>query len=86
MDFGEALQKLKNGEKLTREEWGNKIVFVSLNAKGSINENINEIWEVNTEDVLEFDSFFQILLESGKNAVWIPNTKDILANDWKVAC
>ena len=82
--FGEALQKLKNGDKLTREEWGNKIIFVSLNSKGSTNEKINEIWEVSADDNLEFDSFFQILLETGLNAVWIPNTEDILANDWKI--
>lgn len=69
MNFGEALLKLKNGQKVAREGWNGKgmsIVFVPEREENGI----------------KYNPFFQIKNVNGSISTWVPSINDCLATDW----
>lgn len=69
MNFGEALLKLKNGQKVAREGWNGKgmsIVFVPEREENGI----------------KYNPFFQIKNVNGSVSTWVPSINDCLATDW----
>ena len=69
MDFGEALLKLKNGQKVAREGWNGKgmsIIFVPEREENGI----------------KYNPFFQIKNVNGSISTWVPSINDCLATDW----
>jgi hypothetical protein len=71
LNFGEALQQLKDGKKLTREGWNGKHLFVELTGG-------------TTWDFLTVEPFFVINNHKGTLNTWVPSNTDILAADWMV--
>ena len=69
MNFGEALLKLKNRQKVAREGWNGKgmsIVFVPEREENGI----------------KYNPFFQIKNVNGSVSTWVPSINDCLATDW----
>lgn len=69
MNFGEALLKLKNGQKVAREGWNGKgmsIIFVLEREENGI----------------KYNPFFQIKNVNGSISTWVPSINDCLATDW----
>lgn len=82
MTFGEALENLKQGKKITREGWNGKnqylgiasnISFIDLNGK-----EINSTHETMGNKAIVFYG------TSGIQVGWLASQSDLLSEDWKV--
>lgn len=82
MNFGEALERLKEGMKIQREGWNGKGQFVELGSHVSyIRPNgkpLNANHEAIGNKVLIFHG------TSGVQVGWLASQADILAEDWRV--
>lgn len=70
MDFGEALDKLKNGERVTRTGWSGKGQYIALQRS-----------DTHSEMTLPYIDFCTV---SGDLVPWLASQTDILACDWEV--
>lgn len=84
MNFGEALELLKKGEKVCREGWNGKGMFLHLayaNSGGKLSEAIG--YNTKFEGV---DTYLQnfIVMKTADNKLvpWLASQTDILAEDW----
>ena len=88
MDFGEALNLCKNGNKIARSGWNGKNMFV-VYQKGypegiPCNLQTAEAWGMNEGDNFICNPYLQIKNADGSHSMWAPSTGDCLANDWYV--
>lgn len=86
MTFGIALELLKKGFKVAREEWNRKGLFV-VYQKGYLqgipcNKQTAEAWGMKEGDLFKCDPYLQINTVNGSHAMWSPSTSDCLAEDW----
>ena len=82
MDFGRAIQLLKEGRKVQREGWNGKNQYIELamcisytNADGVI---------VNAEHDAIGNCAIAFVGTSGVQLGWLASQADMLANDWKM--
>lgn len=75
MDFGTALQELKSGNKVARDGWNGRGMFVSLvpGAEQAAEFNATTAW---------FNPYFTIRNVDGSLSTWVPSVNDALADDW----
>ena len=88
MKFGEALELLKLGNKLSRNNWNGKGMFV-VYQKGypdgiPCNKQTAEAWGLNEGDLFKCEPYLQIRMVNGSHAMWVPSINDILSEDWFV--
>lgn len=86
MNFGQALEKVKAGEKIFRTVWSGKGMFV-VYQKGypngiPCNKQTAEAWNLNEGDLFKCNPYLQIKCADGSHSMWNPNIDDILAEDW----
>lgn len=81
MDFGKAIQLVKEGKKVQREGWNGKNQYIELamcisytNAEGKI---------VNAEHNAIGNSAIAFVGTSGVQLGWLASQADMLVNDWK---
>lgn len=81
MDFGKAIQLVKEGKKVQREGWNGKNQYIELamcisytNADGKI---------INAEHNAIGNSAIAFVGTSGVQLGWLASQADMLANDWK---
>ena len=81
MDFGKAIQLVKEGRKVQREGWNGKNQYIELamcisytNAEGKI---------INAEHNAIGNSAIAFVGTSGVQLGWLASQADMLANDWK---
>ena len=87
MNFGQALEKVKAGEKIFRNGWNGKGMFV-VYQKGypegiPCNKQTAEAWGMNEGDLFKCEPYLQIKTADGSHAMWVPSIRDILADDWE---
>ena len=82
MDFGRAIQLLKEGRKVQREGWNGKNQYIELamcisytNADGII---------VNAEHDAIGNCAIAFVGTSGVQLGWLASQADMLANDWRI--
>ena len=81
MDFGKAIQLVKEGKKVQREGWNGKNQYIELAANISyINAN-QEI--INAEHEAIGNKAIAFVGTSGVQLGWLASQADMLANDWK---
>ena len=88
MDFGKALEALKNGKKVAREGWNGKVMFV-VYQKGypngiPCNKQTAEACGMNEGDLFKCNPYLQIKNVDGSHSMWVPSINDCLAEDWIV--
>lgn len=82
MDFGKAIQLLKEGKKLQRKGWNGKNQYIELATNISyINANGNLI---NCNHNAIGNSAIAFVGTSGVQIGWLASQSDMLANDWIV--
>lgn len=82
LDFGKAIQLLKEGKKLQRKGWNGKGQYVEL-ATGISYKNSNaEIVDVFHNDIESKAIAF--IGTSGVQLGWLASQADMLAEDWKI--
>lgn len=85
MNFGCALNEAKTGKRIRRQLWP-ETVFV-VYQKGypegiPCNKQTADAWKMNEGDLFRCDPYLQIGTEYGSHQMWMPNMKDLLADDW----
>ena len=83
MDFGAALQALKNGQKVAREGWNGKGMFLFL-VPGSVFK-VNRapllgIYPEGTE--INYRPHIDMKTVDGEIVPWVASQTDLLADDW----
>ena len=85
MDFGAALQALKNGQKVAREGWNGKGMFLFL-VPGSVFK-VNRppllgIYPEGTE--INYRPHIDMKTVDGEIVPWVASQTDVLAEDWVI--
>lgn len=88
MNFGQAVELLKRGKKVSRKGWNGKGMFV-VYQKGypqgiQCNKQTAEAWGLNEGDLFKVEPYLQIRMVNGSHAMWVPSINDVLAEDWEI--
>ncbi len=90
MNFGEAIQALKNNQKVSREGWNGKSMFLFLvtpvqKENGEefccldLPANVDDTWELKQRPVIVMkDATDQLVIG------WLASQTDMLAEDWSI--
>lgn len=82
-NFGEAIEALKQGKKVTRTGWNGKEMFLYLvqGSKFKVNrEPLLSIYQEGTE--ITYRPHIDLKTADGSIATWSPSGSDALAEDW----
>lgn len=85
MNFSEALDLIKQGKKLTRQNWNGKGMFAYLVAGSEFEVNrapLNAIYEIGTK--VKYRPHIDLKAADGTCGVWSISNNDALAEDWEV--
>ena len=91
LNFGQAIEALKQGEKVTREGWNGKGMFLILNGGYSVAKETSRPDNIINENFLEKEG--QTHLHIGKHidmwtaqknlcVGWLASQTDMLSEDW----
>lgn len=72
MDFGEALRKLKQGQKVTRKGWNGRNMYLGLCEGGGF------------RDSYRIQDFIYMKTAQDTIVSWLASQTDMLTNDWKI--
>ena len=85
MNFGTALELVKQGIKIAREGWNGKglfVVYQKAYPEGiPCNKQTAEAWGMNEGDLFKCEPYLQINTVDGSHAMWVPSIRDCLAED-----
>ena len=86
MNFGQALENIKDGKRVAREGWNGRGMFVFL-VPGSVFK-VNRppllgIYPEGTE--INYRPHIDIKNVDGSIATWVPSITDLMADDWVLA-
>jgi hypothetical protein len=88
MDFGEALDYLKNGVKITRDSWnlndsGRFVMLQRAYPNGiGINQNTADATGFPEGTMCKFLPYLMLCTGDKTFVPWVPDVIDILAEDW----
>ncbi len=82
MDFGQAIQRLKNGMRVQREGWNGKGQYIELAVNISYKNTKGEI--INAEHNAIGNKAIAFVGTSGVQLGWLASQSDMLAEDWVV--
>ena len=80
MTFGEAIEKVKAGQKIAREGWNGKKQYVELASRISYRNAAGEI--VNADHDAIGNQALAFVGTSGVQLGWLASQADMLAEDW----
>lgn len=87
--FGEALQLLKQGRRVSRKGWNGKglsVVYQKGYPEGiPCNKQTAEAWNMKEGELFKCEPYLQISTVDGSHAMWVPSIRDCLADDWILA-
>ena len=82
MDFGSALELLKRGERVAREGWNGKDMFLYLIKGNELSKGLKYGYG---EYVGEPSFVDTVAMKTAQNTIvvgWLASQSDMLANDW----
>lgn len=82
MDFGKAIQYLKEGKRVQRNGWNGKKQYIELATNISYKNFKNEI--INAEHEAIGNRAIAFVGTSGVQLGWLASQADMLAEDWKI--
>ncbi len=82
MDFGKAIQLLKEGKRVQRQGWNGKNQYIELATNISYKNTNAEV--VNAEHNAIGNKAISFVGTSGVQLGWLASQADMLAEDWKV--
>lgn len=82
MDFGKAIQLLKEGKKVQRNGWNGKNQYIELATNISYKNSNGEI--INAEHEAIGNKAIAFVGTSGVQLGWLASQSDMLAEDWKI--
>lgn len=95
MNFGQAIEQMKNGHKLAREGWNGKNMFVVLmpalklpaHSSQELGAKVNDrtAKHIGVDTPLDSQPYFAMLNAQGKwQPGWNATQSDMLAEDWSI--
>lgn len=76
MNFSQALEAVKNGEKIARSGWNGKDMFIEM---------VKKPYTIETEDSISTSQLFIHMKTAGGTYVpWVASQTDLLAEDWEI--
>ena len=82
MDFGRAIQRLKNGMRVQREGWNGKNQYIELATNISYKNVKGEV--INAEHDAIGNKAIAFVGTSGVQLGWLASQADMLAEDWRI--
>ena len=82
MKFGNALDELLKGSKLTRQNWNGKNQFIYYVPQGSYKPITEQL--VNEQGLVDYAPYIALKTVQGQVVPWTPSVSDVLAEDWMV--
>lgn len=82
MDFGKAIQLLKEGHRVQRNGWNGKNQYIELATNISYKNTKNEI--INAEHDAIGNKAIAFVGTSGVQLGWLASQADMLAEDWRI--
>lgn len=85
MNFGDALQALKEGKKVCREGWNGKGMFLFLVPGSNFKVNRPPLLGIYTEGTeINYCPHIDMKTADDKIVPWLASQTDVLAEDWGV--
>lgn len=82
MNFGEAINAMKNGSRCSREGWNGKGQYIELASNISYINTAGEV--VNAHHAAIGNQAIAFVGTSGVQLGWLASQADMLADDWKI--
>lgn len=82
MNFGKALEALKEGKKVAREGWNGKNQYIELATNVSYKNPEGEI--INVDHATMGNKAIAFVGTSGVQLGWLASQSDMLSDDWKI--
>jgi hypothetical protein len=83
MNFGQALEALKDGKKVERSGWNGKGMFV-YHVPAASYTSITEVAIKEFGLTTQYNAYFAIKNVNGTVSTWVPSVNDCLAEDWQI--
>lgn len=99
VNFGTAIEAVKQGKRITREGWNGKGMFVFMQVPSTIpkdvvpkmqslpdsvkNEFMRRFWDEDS-DVIQYTDQLAIVYQNNVISGWSPSCADVLAEDWEI--
>lgn len=85
MNFGQALESLKTGCKLTRDGWNGRGMFVFLVPGSVFRVNRPPLLGIYTEGTeIHYKPHIDVKNVDGSISTWVPSIGDVMAEDWSI--
>ncbi len=85
MNFGDAIQALKEGKKVCREGWNGKGMFLFLVPGSNFKVNRPPLLGIYPEGTeINYRPHIDLKGVDGSISTWAPSGRDALAEDWAV--
>ena len=83
MNFGKAIEGLKQGRRFAREGWNGKDMFVFLVSGSTFKVNREPLLSILGEGkVVEYHAHIDMKTAQGYVVPWLASQADMLAEDW----
>ena len=83
MNFGKAIEALKDGKKVARKGWNGKGMFVYY-VPGGAYPTQTEVAKREFGKYAAYNPYFAIKTVMETISTWVPSVNDCLAEDWEV--
>ena len=85
MDFGKALEAMKNGECVARHGWNGKGMFVYLVTGGNYPVQMDAVKHLADDSgTVKYNPYMAIKNVDDTISTWVPSVNDCLATDWYI--
>lgn len=95
MDFGDAIEVLKQGGAIRRKGWNGKEMFVVKQIPAHITEDIipkmqslpqsaKDLIMARENKFIDYTNQMLIINQDGRADSWVPSSSDVFAEDWEV--
>ncbi len=81
LTFGEAIEHLKKGERVARQGWNGKGMWLNL-----INSNAYDVGSKSMHGAMKLLPFIAMKTVGDELVPWLASQTDVLAEDWSVLC
>jgi hypothetical protein len=81
MNFGEAIQSLKNGSKVARSGWNGKGMYLYY-VPANVYPAVTDVAVKNFGELVPYTAYVAIKTVAGNVSPWQPSNNDMLSEDW----
>ena len=84
MDFGQAIHEMKDGEKVAREGWNGKKMFLYYVPAGVYPARMDAIRGDFVDDMVPYGAYIAMKTAQDEVIPWLASQTDMLSDDWGV--